>query len=64
LFLCDKVQPALHQKQPGLLEHGVIFFQDNGVPYCHRDVQNLLQTLGWEVLVHMYFSVISLYLFG
>jgi hypothetical protein len=31
-LLHGKVQPALHQKLPKLLEHGTIFFQYNAAP--------------------------------
>ena len=43
-------------KQPEMLEHGVILLQDNATPHCHRDVQNLVQCLDWEVLVHPPYS--------
>ena len=35
-----------------MLGHGVILLQDNATPYCHRDVQNLVELWGWEVLGH------------
>ena len=51
-----KVRWAFCYKQPGRLEHGVILLQDNATPHCHRDVQNLVQCLDWEVLVHPPYS--------
>jgi hypothetical protein len=41
-LLQDKVKPALHCKQPELLECGAILFQDNATPHRHRDVRNLV----------------------
>jgi histone-lysine N-methyltransferase SETMAR len=50
------VRPALHLKQPELLERGAISLQDNATPHCHRGVQNLVQRWGWEVLAHPPYS--------
>jgi histone-lysine N-methyltransferase SETMAR len=47
---------ALHCKQPELLERGAILLQNNATPHCHRDVQNLVQRWGWEVLAHPPYS--------
>jgi hypothetical protein len=33
-----------------MFEHGAILLQDNATSYRNRDVQNLLQRWGWEVL--------------
>jgi hypothetical protein len=49
-LLQHKVRKALCRKQPELLEHGAILLQDNATPHRHRDVQNLVQRWGWEVL--------------
>jgi hypothetical protein len=51
-LLQDKVRLALRHKQPELLERGAILLQDNATPHRHRDVQNLVQLWGWEVLAH------------
>jgi histone-lysine N-methyltransferase SETMAR len=51
-LLQDKVRKALRRKQPELLERGAILLQDNTTPHRHRDVQNLVQRWGWEVLAH------------
>jgi hypothetical protein len=45
-LLQDKVRPALHRKQPELLERGAILLQDNATPHRHHDVQNLVQRWG------------------
>jgi histone-lysine N-methyltransferase SETMAR len=50
------VRPALHHKQPELLEHSAILLQDNATPHRHSDVQNLVQRWGWEVLAHPPYS--------
>jgi histone-lysine N-methyltransferase SETMAR len=55
-LLQDKVRPALHCKQPELLEHGVTLLQDKATPHRHHDVQNLVQCWGWEVLAHPPYS--------
>jgi histone-lysine N-methyltransferase SETMAR len=55
-LLQDKVRSALRRKQTELLEHGAILLQDNAAPHCHRDVQNLVQHWGWEVLAHPPYS--------
>jgi histone-lysine N-methyltransferase SETMAR len=54
--LQDKVRPALRRKPPALLERGAILFQDNATPHRQRDVQNLVQRWGWEVLAHPPYS--------
>jgi hypothetical protein len=48
-LLQDKIGWCLHHKQPELLEHGVVLLQEN-TTHCHCDVQNLVQSWGWEVL--------------
>jgi hypothetical protein len=50
LLLQHKVRKAVCRKQPELLERGAILLQDNATPHRHRDVQNLVQRWGWEVL--------------
>jgi hypothetical protein len=50
-LLHDKVRLAVCCK-PKLLEHGVVLLQDSATLRRHRDVQNLVQFRGWEVLVH------------
>jgi histone-lysine N-methyltransferase SETMAR len=50
------VRPALRRKQPELLERGAILLQHNATPHRHRDVQNLVQRWGWEVLAHPPYS--------
>ena len=55
----NEVRSAFCHKQQELLEHGVIFLQDNATPRHHPDVQNLVQCWGGEceVLAHRpYFS--------
>jgi histone-lysine N-methyltransferase SETMAR len=47
---------ALYRKQPQLLEHGAILLQDNATPHRHRNVQNLVQRWGWNVLAHPPYS--------
>jgi histone-lysine N-methyltransferase SETMAR len=39
-----------------LLEHCVILLQDRATPHRHRDVQNLVQGWGWELLAHPLYS--------
>jgi hypothetical protein len=55
-YYCTLLQntawPALCQKQPKLLEHGVILLQDNVTPHCHYNVHSLVQHWGWKVLAH------------
>ena len=55
-LLQHKVRKALCRKQPELLERGAILLQDNVTPHRHRDVQNLEQRCGWEVLAHPPYS--------
>jgi histone-lysine N-methyltransferase SETMAR len=55
-LLQDMMRPAFQHKQPELLERGAILLQDNTTPYRHRDVQNLMQRWGWEVLAHPPYS--------
>jgi len=55
-LLQDKVRAALCHTQSELLECGVILLQDNATPYHHRDVQNLVQCWGWELLAHPPYS--------
>jgi len=50
--LQDKMRPVIHHKQLELLEHGVIWLQDNVTLHRHCDVQNLVHCWGWEVLAH------------
>jgi histone-lysine N-methyltransferase SETMAR len=50
------VRLALRRKQPELLERGAILLQENATPHRHRDVQNLMQRSGWEVLAHPPYS--------
>jgi transposase len=50
--LQDKVRLALNCKQPEQLKRGAILLQDNATPHHHRDVQNLVQCWGWEVMAH------------
>jgi len=56
IILCtlaeNKVMRALRRK-PEVLEHVVILLQDNATPYRHRDVQNLVERWGWEMLGHL-----------
>jgi hypothetical protein len=49
--LQDKVRRAVCRKHE-VLERGVILLQDDATPYRHRDVQNLVERWGWEVLGH------------
>jgi transposase len=56
-LLQDNVRPALRCKQPELLEHSAILLQDNATLHRHRDVQNLVQRWGWEVLAHPPYSL-------
>jgi len=49
-------RPALHCKQLELLENGVTSLQDNATPHHHRDVQNLVQCYGREVLAYSLYS--------
>jgi histone-lysine N-methyltransferase SETMAR len=55
-LLQDKVRPALRRKQPELLERGAILLPHNATTHHHRDVQNLVQRWGWEVLAHPPYS--------
>jgi histone-lysine N-methyltransferase SETMAR len=55
-LLQDKVRPALRHNQPELLERGAILFQNNATPNRNRNVQNLVQLWGWEVLAHPPYS--------
>ena len=41
-LLQDKVRPALHHKQPELLEHGITLLQDSAVPLHNCDLQTLV----------------------
>jgi histone-lysine N-methyltransferase SETMAR len=50
------VRPALRHKQPELLERGAILLQDNTTTHRHRDMQNLVQHWGLEVLAHPSYS--------
>jgi len=52
----NKVRPAVCHKQPELLEHCVIFLQDNAAPHHHHNVQNLVNWWGCEVLAHHSYS--------
>jgi len=51
-----QVRPALRCKQLELLENGVISLQDNATPHHNRDVQNLVQCYGREVLAYSLYS--------
>ena len=55
-LLRDKVRPALRCKQLELLENGVILLHDNATPHQHRDVKNLVQCCGREVLAYPPYS--------
>jgi histone-lysine N-methyltransferase SETMAR len=50
------VRKALCHKQPELLESSAILLQDNATPHHHRDVQNMVQRWGWEMLAHPPYS--------
>ena len=49
----ERVQQALRQKKPELLNRkGVLFLHDNARPHVARVVRDTIQQLGWEILYH------------
>jgi len=51
-LLRDIVSLSVRCKQRELLEHGVVLLRDTTTRLRHRDVQNLVQRWGWEVLAY------------
>jgi hypothetical protein len=55
-LLQDMMRLTVCCKQPALPDHHVILLQDNVTTCSHRDVQNLVQRWGLEMLSHATYS--------
>ena len=54
-FLQNKLRPAIRKKRPELL-NDVIFHHDNAPPHRKREVIDILEKWGWEILPHPAYS--------
>ena len=53
----DRLNPALMQKRPSLINRGrIVFHQDNARPHTSLVMRQKLRDLGWEVLLHPPYS--------
>ena len=53
----ERVQQALRQKEPALVNRkGILFLHDNARPHVARVVRDTIQQLGWETLYHPPYS--------